>query len=128
MTGSILVVDDEVNLREGVKDNLEACGFFVREAGSGEEAIKLFIQHSDSIALVLTDLMMPGIGGVELIRTLRIIKADVRFIATSGLEQEDNRSAFSSLGVMDVLPKPSMPALLLKAVSQALRGERSRAS
>jgi CheY-like chemotaxis protein len=64
--------------------------------------------------------MMPGIGGVGLIRSLRIIHPDIKVIATSGLEQVDNRSEFAALGVTDFLSKPCSPANLIKVVSQTL--------
>jgi len=124
----ILVVDDELPILMATSGMLTKYRYRVLTAASGKEAIELFIQHGDSIVLVLTDLMMPGIGGMELIRTLRIIKPDISFIATSGLEQDDNRAVFSALGVIEVLPKPCMPALLLKAVNQALKEKRPRIS
>jgi len=116
----ILVVDDEVPILTATSGILAKYRYRVLTADSGQEAIKLFIQHGDSIALVLTDLMMPGIGGAELTHTLRIIRPDIKVIATSGLEHEDNAGAFEALGVVGMLPKPCTPALLLKAVNKAL--------
>ncbi len=120
----ILVVDDEAPILMATRGVLTRYHYRVLTAGSGEEAIKLFIQHSASVALVLTDIMMPGIGGVQLIRSLRIIKPAIKVIATSGLEQVDNRSEFAALGVTEILSKPCMPAVLLKAVNQALEEKR----
>jgi PAS domain S-box-containing protein len=116
----ILVVDDESSILLATESVLKKYDYRVLTAGSGEEAIKLFIQYSDSVGLVLTDIMMPGIGGVELIRSLRIIKPDIKVIATSGLEQIDNPGAYTALGVTEILSKPCMTAVLLKAVHQAL--------
>jgi len=123
----ILVVDDEPAILKATNSILARYNYRVLTAESGQEAIKLFIQHSESIGLVLTDLMMPGIGGVDLIRTLRIIKPDLSVIATSGLEPEENRSLLDTLGIIEVLPKPSMAASVLKAVDNALRARRPRA-
>jgi len=116
----ILVVDDEAPILLATREVLIAHHYRVLLAGSGEEAIRLFVEHSDSIDLVLTDIMMPGIGGLELTRALRIIKPDLKVIATSGLEQADERSAFAVLGVTEILPKPCIGSVLLKAVSTVL--------
>jgi len=72
---------------------------------------------------VLTDLMMPGISGVDLIRTLRVIRPDLKVIATSGLEQAGSSDLSETLGIIAVLPKPSMAAEMLKAVDSALKGK-----
>ncbi len=120
----ILVVDDEAPILLATSGILTKYHYRVLTAGSGEEAVRLFIQHCDSVGLVLTDIMMPGIGGAELVRSLRIIKPEIKVIATSGLEQEENRSEFTALGVTVILPKPCMPAILLKAVNQVLQEKR----
>jgi PAS domain S-box-containing protein len=116
----ILVVDDEDPILMATSGVLTFHHYRVITARSGEEAIRLFIRHSESVSLVLTDIMMPGIEGIELIRSLRIIKPDIRVIATTGLEQVEDRAAFTALGVTEILAKPCLPVVLLKAVNQAL--------
>jgi PAS domain S-box-containing protein len=116
----VLVVDDEAPILMATSDILKKYCYRVLTAGSGEEAIKQFIEHSDSVALVLTDIMMPGIGGVELIRSLRIIRADISVVATSGLELPEDRSEMIALGVTEIISKPCMAANLLNAVRRAL--------
>jgi PAS domain S-box-containing protein len=123
----ILVVDDEPPILKATSSVLTKYSYRVLTAASGEDAIRLFIQNSDSVALVLTDLMMPGIGGVDLIRTLRVIRPDLIVIATSGLEQEDNRGRLEAVGIIEVLPKPCMAAQLLKAVDSALKARGPKA-
>jgi PAS domain S-box-containing protein len=120
----ILVVDDEPAILLATNNLLTKSGYRALTANNGEEAIRLFIQHSDSIRLVLTDIMMPVIGGVELIRSLRIIKPDIKVFATSGLAEVSNRDDFTALGVAEIIQKPCVPALLLKSVSQALGAKR----
>ena len=90
----ILVVDDEPAILRATCGVLAKYDYRTLTAGNGEEAIKLFIQHGDAVRLVLTDMMMPGIGGLELMRSLRIIKPDITFIATSGLGPAENSGAF----------------------------------
>jgi len=123
----ILVVDDESPILKATSSVLAKYNYRVLTAESGQDAINQFIQHSESVALVLTDLMMPGIGGVDLIRTLRVIRPDLSVIATSGLEQEDDRGTLEGLGILEVLPKPCMAAQLLKAVDSALTAKGTKA-
>ena len=66
----ILVVDDEARMRKLVKDFLANKGFYVEEAGDGEEAVDKFFAQKD-IALVLLDVMMPKMDGWEVLKTIR---------------------------------------------------------
>ena len=68
----ILVVDDEARMRKLVKDFLANKGFYVEEAGDGEEAVDKFFAQKD-IALVLLDVMMPKMDGWEVLKTIRNI-------------------------------------------------------
>jgi PAS domain S-box-containing protein len=116
----ILVVDDEAPILVATCKILTDCGYRVITAGNGEEAIRQFMERSDAVDLVLTDLLMPGGGGVEFIRALRIVKADVKVIVTSGLAPEGKRSEFAALGVTEILPKPCLGEALIQAVQRTL--------
>ena len=116
----ILVVDDEASILQVTQKVLTKHHYRVLMAGDGEEAIKLFVERSDSIDLVLTDIMMPVIGGLELTRALRIIKPNIKVIAMSGLGDEDMHTAFAALGVSEILAKPYVVAILLKTINQVL--------
>ena len=70
MKRKILVLEDETNIRSFVVLNLKRAGYEVVEAGSGEEALKKYSQHPD-IAVAVLDVMLPGIDGYEVCRTLR---------------------------------------------------------
>ncbi len=120
----VLVVDDEAPILQMTRDVLVKHRYRVLTAGSGEEAIKFMITHSDSVALVLTDIMMPGIGGVALVRSLRIINPDIRIVAMSGLERVDNWDDFTALGITEILSKPCSDKTLIQAVSRALCGKK----
>lgn len=63
---------------------------------------------------------MPVMGGLALINTLRVIKPGIKFIATTGLEQEEKTAEFAALGVSATLAKPFSPGAFLKALAQAL--------
>ncbi len=116
----ILVVDDEELICETISRTLMSRGYRVLTACNGEEAIQVFSQHHDAVRLVLTDVMMPVMGGVELIQALRVLEPEIRILATSGLDQDDRRVELLALGVTEILGKPFAPAQLLKMVEQAL--------
>ena len=81
----ILVVDDEETIRHVTKNTLEAFGYRVLVAQDGAEAIALFAQHQEDVALVLTDMMMPVLDGASAIHIIHRIRPDTRVIATSGI-------------------------------------------
>jgi PAS domain S-box-containing protein len=116
----ILVVDDEAAVVAATSDILRRYNYRVLTASGGEEAIKTFIQHSDSVALVLTDLMMPRMGGLDLVRTLRIIRPGTKIIFASGLDEKVDSKVLDGLSVMAFLSKPYAPEVLLKSVNAAL--------
>ncbi len=119
----ILVVDDEELICETIRRTLLVHGYRVLTAGNGEEAIQLFRQHHESIQLILTDVMMPVMGGVELIQALRVLESGVRIVATSGLDHDDRRAKLAALGVTEMLGKPFTPAELLETVERALTSD-----
>jgi len=116
----VLVVDDEGPVRETARKVLEKHKFRVLTAESGEEALRLLFEHRGAIKLVLTDMMMPAIDGLHLIRTSRVLEPKVRFVAMSGLDEDARRSALSGLGVNEILFKPFGSNHLIQAVQRAL--------
>jgi CheY-like chemotaxis protein len=116
----VLVVDDEGPVREAACQVLEKHKFRVLTAGSGGDALRLLLEHRSAIRLVLTDMMMPAIDGLHLIRTSRVLEPKVRFVAMSGLDEEARRSALSGLGVSEILFKPFDSCHLIQAVQRAL--------
>jgi PAS domain S-box-containing protein len=114
----ILIVDDEESIRDTTRKLLEKQGYRVVVADSGEEAIKMCIQHQGALRLVLTDIMMAGMDGLALIRVLRILAPSLPIIVASGLSQD--RAELSALGVTAVLAKPFALAEILEAVQSSL--------
>lgn len=80
----IMVVDDEADLRNMTKRILEKRGYRVLLAESGTAAIEIFHAHLDEIDLVLLDMIMPGIDGIQVYEKLRQIKSDIKVILMSG--------------------------------------------
>ncbi len=83
-TETILLVEDEDAIRRAAKRLLEKVGYTVLLAADGEEALDVFGRHEDDIDLVISDVVMPHVGGLELHDTLRDRGKSVRFLFTSG--------------------------------------------
>lgn len=116
----ILVVDDEASIRRTLSLALEKENFRVLVAADSREALILFQANRASIRLLLTDLMMPGINGVALIRLLRAQAPRLRVIAASGLHDEQRRAELATLEVTSILSKPFRTEEVLKAVQREL--------
>jgi DNA-binding NtrC family response regulator len=100
----ILVVDDEVNIRNALVTMLEKKGYQVYGAGSGEEAL----QHLEEVRmdLVITDLRMPGIGGMEFLHRLKDQWPDTEVVVMTAFGSIDTAVAAMRLGAYDYLTKP----------------------
>jgi hypothetical protein len=116
----ILVVDDEVAVRDITKTSLEAYNYKTLTASDGVEAVVLYAQHRESISLVLTDMMMPSMDGPTTIRTLQKINPQVKIIAVSGLASNDKLATADSVGVKTFLSKPYTVRELLKTINSVL--------
>jgi len=81
---TILLVEDEPAVRQLFSQALMRAGYRVHEARNGNEAMKLFEQHGDSVDLVLTDMRMPFMGGADLARELRSRRQTLKLLCISG--------------------------------------------
>src|SRR5215813_1039048 len=111
----ILVVDDEIAIREIAKGTLEAYGYRALTASDGTEAVALYAQYKNDIKVVLTDIMMPYMDGLVTIRALQKLNPNVRIIASSGLAE--NRKIE---GVRGFLPKPYTAERLLNTLAEVI--------
>jgi len=111
----ILVVDDEPAIRTAMTFVLEGNGFSVLTAGSGEAALKLCRENA-GVALVITDIMMPGMNGIALIAGMRRLHPGVRIVAVTGMVPEAMQLELSALGVTQVLKKPCSTQAILDAI------------
>ena len=116
----VLVVDDEPAITQTARTVLEANGYRVLLAGDATEALVLFTEHAQEVAVVLTDIMMPVMNGVLLLRTLRKLKSSVPVIASTGLSGQDQISSMKALGIETVLHKPYSSNTLLRTLHRVL--------
>jgi CheY-like chemotaxis protein len=114
----ILLVDDEPSIREAATSLFERHGYRVLTASNGEEGTRVFVEHRTAIQLVLTDIMMPVMSGIEFVRSLRLLEPDMSVIALTGSEDEEKR--LGGLNLTAVLKKPCDPELLLATIHSAL--------
>jgi PAS domain S-box-containing protein len=120
----LLIVDDETPILEVAQALLEGHGYRVLKAADATEALAIFALRRDEIALVLTDLAMPLMDGLALIRTLQKMKPDVRIVASSGHDSpERSVRELPSLNVRACLTKPYNKETLLKTLHGALHSQ-----
>jgi PAS domain S-box-containing protein len=117
---SVLVVDDEPAVRALIRDTLVGYGYRVFDAADGLAALEIFDQHRAEIDLVLTDVMMAGIDGVELSAKLREGSAQVAVVAMTGLQDFGRLAALEASGVEQIIAKPFARRSLLVALRDAL--------
>lgn len=119
-TESILLVEDDPSVRTLVRDELRGLGYLVVEASNGVEACLLVSQQIDRLDLLLTDIVMPGMGGRELAQHLCVIKPGLRILFMSGYT--DDIGIFSGLPreTTSFLQKPFTPTKLAQTVRHML--------
>lgn len=119
---SVLVVDDEPSLRKVLRTSLSACGFAVDEARSGEEALGIAQNHA--FDLVLLDINMPGIGGVEACRRIRDLSPRSGIVMVTVRDQEDDKVHALEAGADDYVTKPFRLRELIARLRAVLRRTR----
>ncbi len=121
----VLVVDDDVTVRDVVRRYLERAGYRVQLAGDGEEALRLAgVREPD---LVVLDLMMPGMDGLEVCRRLRQ-RGSVPVVMLTALGEEEDRILGLQIGADDYVTKPFSPRELELRVTSVLRRANAAAS
>jgi two-component system cell cycle sensor histidine kinase/response regulator CckA len=119
-TETILLVEDEPSVRTLVRDELRKLGYRVIEAKNGVEACLLATQQAGSLQLLLTDVVMPGMGGRELAQHLSIIKPDLRILFISGYMDDVGIMSGQEESMSSFLQKPFTPEVLARAVRTLL--------
>jgi len=122
MRETILVVDDEISLQESLKAFLEREGFLALVAGDGLEASAVMTR--ERVDLVLSDLQMPRMGGMELLKVLKEKDAEIPIIMMTGYGTIESAIAAIKAGAYDYITKPFKPGRLLQVVRNALEKKR----
>ncbi|WOD38389.1 response regulator [Nodosilinea sp. E11] len=118
----VLIVDDEILVREVTKAALETYDYRTLTACDGVEAIALYAQQQTSIHVVIVDMMMPTMDGATTIRILQKLNPQVKVIAVSGLPYNSDESPISApVGIQGFLPKPYTVEQLIQAVHDVLQ-------
>jgi PAS domain S-box-containing protein len=120
--GTILLAEDEPAVRRLVVTVLQAQGYTVLEAGDGREALAVWEAHGPAVDLLLTDLLMPHVGGNELAARLRQRRPGLPVVFMSGYTDDEQIRAALLTGEAPLLKKPFRTADLIRQVRQALGG------
>ncbi len=103
---TILLVDDEAIIADTTKEILEMLGYRTMLAGSGQEAVAVFMEKKTSIDLVILDLVMPGMGGAKVFEALRTINSGIKIILYSGYVLNEEIQGLLDRGGCSFIQKP----------------------
>lgn len=111
--GTILVVDDNPDLRQFLRTFLEKAGYRVMAGSDGAEGLRLYTEHQASIVLLITDVMMPNVNGFELADRVLEIDSKLPVLIMSGDYRKPHRG-------LECLAKPFRPNELIETVDRVL--------
>ena len=120
---SILLVEDNDNLRNLLQRTLEGAGFSVFSASDGAEALRLCQQHDGAIELTVSDIVMPQLNGLQLTERIRAARPEMKFLFITGFAGEfpELRELIRNGG--DILEKPFLPSELMAKAEKLLNQE-----
>lgn len=118
MEGRVLVVDDEPIVVKSCERILTPEGYSVDTASNGRDAIGKL--GKDSYDLVITDIKMPDMDGIELLRWIKNSKPDTGVVIITGYPSQESIKEALALKILDYLPKPFSPALLVEITQKAM--------
>jgi DNA-binding NtrC family response regulator len=116
---SVLIVDDEPSVRQTLSEWMRKKNFHVSEAEGGRQAMEMIQRYDPDI--VISDVVMPGMDGIQLLKEAKAIKADTPFLMISGYPSRSTAVDIMKYGASDYLPKPFTPEELVNRVSRTLR-------
>ncbi len=121
--GSILVVEDESFVREVTAEILQAVGYTVLKAKNAAEALSVFRDNQEHVALVVLDVVLPGKNGRVLARELTRLHPGLRVLFMSGYPENAVRGDKVTFGKTTYLPKPFSVAELMRKVRDTVQEE-----
>ena len=116
----VLILEDEVSIRSFVVINLKRAGYDVVEAGTGEEALELLKANPD-VGVAIQDIMLPGIDGFEVCRSIRATDKKIGIIMLTARSQEMDKITGLMTGADDYMTKPFSPAELTARIDALYR-------
>ena len=117
---TLLIVEDEALLLDLLKMMFEEEGYTVLAARDGEEALELYRANRNSVALVLSDMGLPKLGGWEVFQRLREMDRTLKVILASGFIDAAVRDEMLQQGATDVLQKPYVPQAIIERIRKLL--------
>ncbi len=119
---TVLVIDDEEDIRDVVEAVLSRRGVKVLTAADGRQALELFRRQADDIDVVLLDMNMPGLSGEAVFRALREIRPDVRVILSTGYSEQEAALRFADAPLAGFVHKPYTATSLVEKIGAAIAG------
>lgn len=116
----VLVVDDEQNIRTVLRMGLERAGYSVLEAVDGAQALELLALPGHQVSIVISDVMMPGVDGLELVERLGRMHPEIPVVLASGFHTRTAMAAGGAHRLAGYLHKPYDVSAVLGVVSAAL--------
>ncbi len=117
---TVLLVEDDEDNRELMAEVLESSGFLVLSAPTGAEALRALRERD--LDVVVTDVGLPGVGGLQVARAAKAVRPPVPVIVVTGYSEHEDVTAAEGKDVDRVLVKPVDPDALADAVRDVLRG------
>ncbi len=117
---TILVVEDDENTREAVCDILQALNYQAMAAADAEQALGLFERYHDEIALVISDMVMPGMSGSKLYTRLRDVEPEIKMVVVTGYPFDEEDKVSLSQGIVAWVQKPFVMEQIAAAIRDAL--------
>lgn len=117
---TILISEDEADINNLLALILQMEGFAVLQAFDGQAALDTFNAHADDVDLLVTDLGLPKMGGIELIEKVRKAKPSLKIIGASGFGRNNVREEVMNAGADEFMPKPYVTSDLVESVRRLL--------
>ena len=121
-SGTILLVEDEEAVRSLAMRVLTREGYVVHAAARGDDAERVFAAHEADIALLVADIVLPGLGGIELAQRLRTRRSSLKVLLMSGYTDRDFGVVQRDMEAVALLQKPFTPDVLIKRVAEQFSG------
>ncbi|MBM4152165.1 MAG: response regulator, partial [Kiritimatiellaceae bacterium] len=123
-SGCILVVDDEQVMRSTAEGFLKRCGYDVLLAENGKEAVDIFRAQAGRVSLVVCDMVMPVMNGLDCFKNLQEIDPNVQYVLVTGFAKPEDIAKMNEMGMAGVIKKPYRGSELSRVVANVLKQDR----